>query len=844
MADCGTPQSIKQHFWFGKWIPPETLDSQLSTLDTHIAQTLARPFPFEDLLEAAQRVSDALSQKTGLYGRLAALAAETTEPADVSRMLEGAAATLQRDALLARLRAEFGRGQPGEIERRYPGRQFEAWLPAGCVVHVMPSNVFVVAALGLVEGLLPGNVNIVKLSARDSAFAAVFAEALCEADPGGRLCDYLAVLRLPSSDTQRLETLFAHADTISAWGGETAIDSIRKLAPRGTRLVTWGHKVSFGYMAADVLTDPAARAQALDGFARDVCRLDQQACSSPQTLFVECDEAGLQAFADDLADCLRRISPTIPRQTPAPAEMAEITTVTCVARAEEALGVTRVIADPEGDWRIYVDLRPGLRPSPLFRSVWVKRIERGRLVETLRPMRSWLQTCGLACGLSSLASLTRALFAAGVTRITRPGEMIDSYTGAPHDGVYALQQLARRVSLDAPEAAKGIGTLSQLEPPLRSAPPSGPIMTKRDLQTQTGPAEKPDLVFRSGGSSGNTVFSAFSWADYHAQMAAAAHGLVAAGLDPENDRVMNLFFAGHMYGSFISFWSILEHLGAKQVPMAMVNDFAEVADAIVQLKANVLLGTPSHLMGLFEHEGERLRGIVQKVFYGGEPLTRARRERLQKDFGVTVVRSVAYGSNDAGPMGYQCPHCRGGEHHLLETVQQMEIVAVEEDRPVAHGDTGRLLLTTSPVMRAFPRVTRYEIGDTGRWLDGPCACGRLDRRFELQGRSGDYFKAGGPFFNARRFAEILDEHLDYTGPTQIHLREEGTDVVVELWIGEGHGVSEAEAVDVIRSHYPEVDHCCTIGAAFQFRVRAVADDAFVHVEASGKLKPICDHRTA
>src|SRR5690606_1292436 len=124
--------------------------------------------------------------------------------------------------------------------------------------------------------------------------------------------------------------------------------------------------------------------------------------------------------------------------------------------------------------------------------------------------------------------------------------------------------------------------------------------------------------------------------------------------------------AGHMYGSFISFWSILEHLGAKQVPMAMVNDFAEVADAIVQLKANVLLGTPSHLMGLFEHEGERLRGIVQKVFYGGEPLTRARRERLQKDFGVTVVRSVAYGSNDAGPMGYQCPHCRGGEHHLLE----------------------------------------------------------------------------------------------------------------------------------------------------------------------------------
>ena len=832
----------KQHYWFGSWVDDAGLDQALITLEARIAGCLAQTFPQEALLTAAQAVADRLLKKDTLYQRLATLAAETTEPADVAPMLEGAAAALQRNALLTRLRAELGIARPGILERRYPGRQFEAWLPAGCVLHIAPANVFLVAALGLVESLLVGNLNIVKLSARDSAFAAVFAEALCEADPSGRLRDYVAVTHLPSSDTSRLQALFAHADAVSAWGGETAMAAVRRMAPAGARVIAWGHKLSFAYLAADVLNDAAALEQALKGFARDICRLDQQACSSPQTIFLEGDDTQLQAFADALAQRLAAVSPTIAGQAPDPAAQAEITMVTGVARAEEALGLMRVLEDPDDGWRIFVDQRPGLRPSPLYRSIWLKSVRREDLVTTLRPMRAWLQTCGLACGLDSLAPLSRALFASGVTRIARPGEMIDSYAGAPHDGVYALQQLARRVSLDAPEIARGIGSLAEFEAPRAAAPPERAIMGKKDFQALPVPTQTPDLVFRSGGSSGNTVFSTFSWADYHEQMTAAAHGLVAAGLEPERDRVMNLFAAGHLYGSFISFWSILEILRAKQAPMGLIGDYDEIADAIVVLKTNALIGAPSHLMGLFEQHGERLRGVVEKIFYGGEALTRSQRRRLTEDFGVRLIRSAAYGSNDAGPMGYQCPHCEGGAHHLLASVQHLEIVELEEDRPVAGGESGRLLLTTSPLMRAEPPIERYEIGDTGRWLAGPCACGRRDPRFEIQGRIGDLFKAGGPFFNARRFLDILDRQHGYSGPTQIHLHEEDAHVVLELWIGQSYGIDSATADASIRQHYPEVEYCSTSGLAFRFRVKAVADDAFVRVAASGKLKPICDHR--
>ncbi|MFP4272711.1 MAG: acyl-CoA reductase [Halothiobacillaceae bacterium] len=836
-----TDTQTGRHFWFGEWLALEAIEARLEALPGHIEQTAARPFPFEDLLVAADRLADDLSGGKPLRERLAALARETNAGDDVAQMLEGMVAMLRAEALQGKLRAELGVSRPGELTRIYPQRQFEAWYPVGCVVHVMPANVFAVAALGLIEGLLVGNVNVVKLSARDSAFAAEFAEALCARDPGGRLCEYIAVVHVASSDTGAMQRLFAQADAISAWGGERAIAAVRAQAPEGARLVAWGHKVSFGYVAAECLADPKARHAALEGAARDTCRLDQQACSSPQTLFVEGGRAEAEAFAADLAERLRVISPSIPGQEPDDAEQAELTTVVSIARAEEALGLTRVFEDAEhGRWRVILDERPGLKPSPLFRTLWVKPIQREQIVPVLRPMRAWLQTCGLSCGLSSLAPLSRALFAAGITRIARPGEMVDSYLGAPHDGVHALAQLARRISVDAPEAACGVGSFAELEGRM-VPPPQAEIMDKPTFQARATAVHDADLVFQSGGSSGTPVFSTFSWDDYHDQMRAAGHGLVAAGLEPDRDRVMNLYASGHLYGSFVSFWTILEQLRVRQVPMAMVHDYDEIAERILLTDTNVLVGMPSHLLPLMETQRDRLAGRIEKIFYAGERLTRSQYRFLTETCQVRTLRSAVYGSNDAGPMGYQCPHCTGSVHHVLTGLQTLEIVRMEDDEPVQGEEVGRLLLTSHA--RRRPIVARYEIGDTGRWVPGACPCGRRDPRFELLGRIGDTFKAGGPFFNYRRFVNLLDEQLGYAGPVQIHIQEQDRNVLLVLWIDESGNVDPGQVEQMIRAHYAEIDYCeKEFGLAFRFAVRAMPANAFERIAASGKIRPVCDHR--
>lgn len=82
-----------------------------------------------------------------------------------------------------------------------------------------------------------------------------------------------------------------------------------------------------------------------------------------------------------------------------------------MARLEEHLGLTRVFAAPDGSWRVMADTRSPLAASPLHRSVWVKPLPRKRMIATLRPMRRYLQTVGLAGSPTDIAELARTALA-------------------------------------------------------------------------------------------------------------------------------------------------------------------------------------------------------------------------------------------------------------------------------------------------------------------------------------------------------------------------------------------------------------------------------------------------
>ena len=829
----------KLHFWQGEWIDDPTLDARVARLSETVERTLATPLPIEILVAALDCLSRELAERGPAYQRLRDYAREA-EVTD-HELDEGVSALVsfaRKANVMEKIGRELGTADPFNPTRiDYKGTIFESWAPLGLLVHVTPSNVFAVAAMALVEGLLSGNLNLVKTSASDTLFAQVFADVLAACDPSGRVKDYMIVARISSRRADLLRAIFAEADGVSAWGSEESINAVRALVPPGVRFIDWGHKISFAYLAAEKIDDAAS----LAAVANEICLLEQQACSSPQVLYIETSNPEtLLAVAQRLADTLGSVSSSYPTAPPSLQEQAEITSVTELVKLDSCFGGSACLEAADGSWRIFVETKAGLRASPLYRSIWVKPLPRAEIAATLRPLRKYLQTVGLACELGSLAELSDAFIRSGALRITRLGRMVgNNYVGEPHDGVYPLQRFTRRVTFDPGEACGSVTHFAEIAPqPMELPLPTAPVMTKEDfLRIQPRP-EDEHLFFSSGGSSGEPKVSVFTYDDYAYQMAKAAEGLFAAGLDPVRDRTANLLAAGHMYGGFLSFFSILEAMKAPQVPSGLHGNFAEIVDNLVRQKVNVLIGAPSWLMEFFEAEKDALLayGGITKIFYGGEHFSDAQRQHLKETFGIKIIRSAAYGSNDAGPMAFQCEHGEGAIFHLNTRLQRMEILDLHADRPVAEGESGRLVLT-SLHRKAMP-LERYEIGDLGRWVPGACPCGRTSPRFELQGRCGDVFRLGAtPFFNYNKFVNLLSEHLGYTGHVQIEYGQQvESKRALVLKLDRSVPLEAKTVEDLLLSKYKELHHSTVDLGVLHFEVKLVPSHDFVFIPRSGKIK--------
>ncbi|MEI5098304.1 acyl-CoA reductase [Streptomyces sp. PmtG] len=766
------------------------------------------------------------------------------DPAEAGATLTELAVALARPALERKLRRELGGTAPERLTRPDARETvFEAWAPVGLLVHIAPGNAAAVAPLSVVEGLLTGNVNVLKTSSGDTLLAQHLLAELAAADPTGALARRIVALRFSSSRQDWLRLMCAPADAIAVWGGENAVAGIAELAPPGCRLVEWGHKISFAYLTRDVWQDPTT----LDALAADVCRLDQQACSSPQVVYLDTENTeDVFAFAEAFAPVLAKASAAAaPAVCPDAAEEAEITTTELLARLEQHLGLTKVVAADDGTWRVLADTRPALTASPLHRSIWVKPLPARDITATLRPMRRYLQTAAVGGSRTDIARLSRTLFTAGALRVTPVGGMLDSYDGEPHDGVYALPRYSRRVSVQTAGNFTTTACLDDLVAPLPTpAPPTGNLLDKAGVQRQlaTLAPEHAQLYFRSGGTTGTPALSLFTHHDYDTQMRAAAHGLLAAGFDPARDRAANLFFCGDMYGGFISFFSILERLNATQIPMAASTDHESVAKALVTHRVDTLFGMPSYLWQLFHSHGEALRsyGGIRKVFYGGEHFTAEQRRTLTDTFGVEVIRSASYGSTDLGPLGYQCTHAEGSVHHLLTELHTVEILDPQEDRPVAAGQTGRLVFTSRH--RSGQRLERYQIGDLGRAVAGVCPCGSHAPRIELLGRHGDVIRIGTYFYNYRRFVEIAQEHLGYSGELQLVLTTEAAREHLAVRLERQYATDPHQARTAFLAGIPDLATAVTEEHLLTCSVELVDGPSLERTAGSGKLRTVIDLR--
>lgn len=854
----------KNHLWQGTWIDDAQVEDMLAALPDITREELRRPLPARQVIAACDRLSQVLSTPDSvLRGELLEhLLDAGTSRQMAEQSLAEIAQFLRCDGLERKVVAELGSTDPHALMRAdFRAPVFENWAPVGLLAHITASNAAIVGIYSAVEGLLSGNVNVIKTSGSDSLFTHLILQALGEQDPEGQIAARLMVLRFSSSRTDWLKLMCRSADAVAAWGGEKAIAGVAEHVQPGCRLIAWGHRISFAYLTSDAWQDP----QTLSGLADSICRGDQQACSSPQVVYLDSeDHAELEAFARRLGDALDHRGPQFPAAQPTLEERAEITTTVLVAQMEEHLGLTRVHQGDERAWRILVDPRSQLRASPLYRTVWVKPLPRQQITKVIRPMRRYLQTVGLAAARTDVPELADFLLAAGVLRITPVGSMMNSYDGEPHDGLYPLQRYSRRIAVRLDERFNHDGRLDDLRAqatsdtshsahqeehptPVQQPAPETPVMTKADVQQLNGriAEDKAQLHIYSGGSSsGKPGLSVYTYADFRTHMRRAGEGLVAAGLDVRTDRVANLFFAGEMYSGFYYGHGLLEEIGAATLPIATSNKYEHNARMIAAHQANSLMGMPSTIWQMFQRAGHILReyGGIRKIFYGGEHFGAEQRRYLQDHFGIELIRSFVYACTDLGTLGHQCSHAEGSVHHLFDDLVTLEILDVDSDRTVPRGEAGRLIFT--PHTRSAPDIARYEQGDLGRWVDGECGCGRRTPRFELLGRTGDVVRIGTTLLNYRMLTRIAEQCLDYCGELQMVLGRNAERECVVVRMDRNEIADPETAASTFLAHYPVLRTFVRDEGLLDFHVEAIELAGFERTAASDKLRTVVDQRLA
>ncbi|MFC7060308.1 acyl-CoA reductase [Halobacillus seohaensis] len=330
-----------------------------------------------------------------------------------------------------------------------PKKSYSKAVGPNLTTHIWAGNVPALPLWSLISGLLVKSGNIGKVSSSEPLFATLFAQVLAEVDP--ELADCLAIVWWKGGDQEREENIFQQSDVVVGYGGNESLDALKTRVPLTTRLLPFGHKISFGIVSEAGLDGRKTWKIAHDA-AYDVIRYDQQGCYSPHVFYVQRGgRVSPKDFAYFLAHELENFRRRYPRRT---LEIEEVSMLASWRQKEEFQSFSdkekEVIAEPSGSWTVvYEENNLQLTPSSLNRSVKVQAFDYfEELIPYLAPHRSLLQTVGVAVTPKELFNLGSLLGNIGVNRLTAIGAMTSPEAGWHHDGRFNLADLVEMVDIE------------------------------------------------------------------------------------------------------------------------------------------------------------------------------------------------------------------------------------------------------------------------------------------------------------------------------------------------------------------------------------------------------------
>lgn len=315
-------------------------------------------------------------------------------------------------------------------------------FPRGTIGHWPAGNIEIQPLLSMSCALLGGNSSLVRVPAGLAEVTRRLLNKLEIVDSSGILTERIALAVFDHSNDEAHQAMARNVDGAMIWGGAEAVSRVRALPfPHWAHLTVFGPRLSVAAMDGTIWRDHSERPSWCRRIARDVWQFDQQACSSPQALFLEGE--GSSDVCDFIAD-LKRAFEEENQAHPRGEIKAAQTGAICLARATWLLDDDKRQAwfPRSPDWTILMG-EGTVVPKPVQgRTLHVLLAK--DLDEVISEFDGTVQTLGLAIGKPEREQvLAQNAGNRGVDRIVKLGRMHNF--GSPWDGVDLIRPMVRVV---------------------------------------------------------------------------------------------------------------------------------------------------------------------------------------------------------------------------------------------------------------------------------------------------------------------------------------------------------------------------------------------------------------
>jgi hypothetical protein len=310
-------------------------------------------------------------------------------------------------------------------------------------VHICAGNLPNPTLTSIIFGLLTRSAQFVKCASGSAFLPRLFAHSIYDADPKLGACLEIAEWR--GGNHLLEEALFIEADCVTATGNDETLDKIRKHLPLKTKFIGYGHRVSFGFVAHEVLYGSRAKkivAAAADG----VIAWNQLGCLSPHVIYIQVGgEISPEHFAQLLAEELERREQIEPRgELPAEhaAAIASRRGIYEVRAAHSPETTQHFFSKDSTAWTVVFEADARFQISCLNRFIYVKGVsDLKTALENADLVRGKVSTVGIAVPEEKTNEIATQLARWGATRICPLAQMQNPPLTWRHDGRPALGDL-------------------------------------------------------------------------------------------------------------------------------------------------------------------------------------------------------------------------------------------------------------------------------------------------------------------------------------------------------------------------------------------------------------------